>query len=109
MSVVSVYCIFATAEEAERIGRTVVEEGLAACINILAPCRSIYGWQAAIETAEEVPAILKTSAEAADALISRIDGLHSYDVPCIAVWPIDKLLLSYAEWVELSIGPIGNA
>ena len=41
MSVVSVYCIFANAEEAERIGRTVVEEGLAACINILAPCRSI--------------------------------------------------------------------
>ena len=109
MSVVSVYCIFANAEEAERIGRTVVEEGLAACINILAPCRSIYRWQGAIETAEEVPAILKTSAEAADALISRIDGLHSYDVPCIAVWPIDKLLLSYAEWVEQSVGPIGNA
>ncbi len=109
MSVVSVYCIFANAEEAERIGRTVVEEGLAACINILAPCRSIYSWQGAIETADEVPAILKTSAEAADALISRIDGLHSYDVPCIAVWPIEKLLLSYAEWVEQSVGPIGNA
>ena len=109
MSVVSVYCIFANAEEAERIGRTVVEEGLAACINILAPCRSIYSWQGAIETADEVPAILKTSAKAADALISRIDGLHSYDVPCIAVWPIEKLLLSYAEWVEQSVGPIGNA
>ena len=109
MSVVSVYCIFANAEEAERIGRTVVEEGLAACINILAPCRSIYSWQGAIETADEVPAILKTSAEAADALISRIDGLHSYDVPCIAVWPIEKWLLSYAEWVEQSVGPIGNA
>jgi periplasmic divalent cation tolerance protein len=109
MSVVTVYCIFASAEEAQRIGRTVVEEGLAACINILAPCRSIYSWQGSIETAEEVPAILKTSAEAADALISRIDGLHSYDVPCIAVWPIDKLLLSYAEWVEQSVGPIGNA
>ena len=109
MSVVSVYCIFASAEEADRIGRMVVEEELAACINILAPCRSIYSWQGAIETAEEVPAILKTSAEAADALISRIDGLHSYDVPCIAVWPIEKLLLSYAEWVEQSVGPIGNA
>ena len=103
MSVVSVYCIFANAEEAERIGRTVVEEGLAACINILAPCRSIYSWQGAIETADEVPAILKTSAEAAEALISRIDGLHSYDEPCIAVWPIEKLLLSYAEWVEQSV------
>ena len=79
MSVVSVYCVFASTEEAERIGRTVVEEGLAACINILAPCRSIYRWQGAIETAEEAPAILKTSAEAAEALISRIAGLHSYE------------------------------
>jgi periplasmic divalent cation tolerance protein len=109
VSVVSVYCIFASAEEAERIGRTVVEERLAACINVLAPCRSIYRWQGAIETSEEAPAILKTSAEAADALISRIAGLHSYDVPCIAVWPIDKLLLGYAEWVEQSVGPLGNA
>jgi periplasmic divalent cation tolerance protein len=109
VSVVSVYCIFASAEEAERIGRTVVEERLAACINVLAPCRSIYRWQGEIETSEEVPAILKTSAEAADALISRIAGLHSYDVPCIAVWPIDKLLLGYAEWVEQSVGPVGNA
>ena len=109
MSVVSVYCIFATAEEAEQIGRTVVEEGLAACINILAPCRSIYRWHGAIETSDEVAAILKTRAEAADALISRIASLHSYEVPCIAVWPIDKLLLGYAEWVEQSVGPLGNA
>ena len=109
MSIVSVYCIFASADEAERIGRTVVEEGLAACINVLGPCRSVYRWHGAIETAEETPAILKTSAEAADALISRIAGLHSYDVPCIAVWPIDKLLLSYAEWVEQCVGPLGNA
>ena len=109
MSVVSVYCIFASAEEAERIGRILVEERLAACINILAPCRSIYRWQGEIESAEEAPAILKPPGEAADALISRIAGLHSYEVPCIAVWPIDKLLLSYAEWVEQSVGPLGNA
>jgi periplasmic divalent cation tolerance protein len=109
MSVVSVYVIFANPEEAERIGRVVVEERLAACINVLGPCRSIYRWQGDVETADETPAILKTTAEAADALISRIAGLHSYDVPCIAVWPIDKLLLSYAEWVEQSIGVVGNA
>ena len=109
MSVVSVYCLFANAEEAERTGRIAVEERLAACINILAPCRSVYRWQGEVETSEEVPAILKTTGEAADALISRIAGLHSYDVPCVAVWPIDKLLLSYAEWVEQSVGPIGNA
>jgi periplasmic divalent cation tolerance protein len=103
MSVVSVYAIFASAEEAERIGRTVVEERLAACINILPNVCSIYRWQGAIETSEEVAAILKTSAAVADALIARIAALHSYDVPCIVTWPIDKVLGCYAEWVEGSV------
>lgn len=104
MSVISVYAIFATAEEAERIGRTVIDERLAACINILGPVRSIYRWQAAVETADEVAAILKTTDIAADALITRIAGLHSYEVPCIVTWPIDKVLGSYADWVEGSVG-----
>lgn len=100
MTIVSVYAVFASAEEAERIGRTVVDEQLAACINILAPCRSIYRWQGKIESAEEVPAILKTHGWRANELVERIAELHSYDVPCIAVWPIEKLLSGYADWVE---------
>ena len=71
MSTVSVYAVFANAEEAERIGRTVVEERLAACINILAPVRSIYRWQGKIETADEVAAIFKTHHWRADALMER--------------------------------------
>jgi periplasmic divalent cation tolerance protein len=104
MSVVSVYAIFATAEEAEHVGRTVIDERLAACINILGPVRSIYRWQGAVEAADEVAAILKTTDFAADALITRIAGLHSYEVPCIVTWPIDKVLGSYADWVEGSVG-----
>lgn len=104
MSVVSVYVIFADLEEAERVGRAVVEERLAACINILGPVRSIYRWQGAVETSEEVAAILKTSHIAADALITRIAALHSYEVPCVATSPIDKILRSYADWVEENVG-----
>jgi periplasmic divalent cation tolerance protein len=104
MTVVSVYAIFANADEATRIGRQVVEERLAACINILGPCRSIYRWRGAVETADEAAAILKTTDAMADSLIARIAALHSYDVPCVTVWPIDKLLVSYAEWVEESVG-----
>ncbi len=103
MTIVSVYAVFANAEEAERIGRTVVQEKLAACINILGPCRSIYRWHGAIETTEEAPAILKTHGWQADALMERIAALHSYDTPCIAVWPIEKLLRRYADWVEDSV------
>ncbi len=104
MSVVSVYALFASGEEAERIGRTVVEERLAACINILSPVRSIYRWKGEIESAEEVAAILKTSEASAAALMARIAALHSYDVPCVVAWPVDKVLRSYADWVEDSTG-----
>lgn len=104
MTIVSVYAIFADSEEAERIGRQMVEERLAACVNILPPCRSIYRWQGTVETADEVPAIFKTTRAGADALIARIAALHSYDIPCIVAWPIDKLLVDYAEWVEGSVG-----
>ena len=104
MTIVSVYAIFANHAEAETIGRTVVEERLAACINILGASRSIYRWQGKIEESDEVPAIFKTDERQADALIARIATLHSYEVPCITVWPIDKLLAGYAEWVEQSVG-----
>ena len=104
MSVVSVYAIFANAEEAERIGRAMVEERLAACVNILGAIRSIYRWQGAVEAADEVAAIFKTRHDAVAALITRIAGLHSYDVPCIVSWPVDKLLDTYADWVEGSVG-----
>ena len=103
MTIVSVYAVFADAEEAERIGQTVVDERLAACNNILAPIRSIYRWKGAIESVEEVAAILKTSTDRADALMTRIAALHSYEVPCVVTWPIDKVLGHYADWVEDSV------
>jgi len=104
LSVLSVYAVFADAEEAERIGRTVVEERLAACVNVLGPIRSIYRWKGAVETADEVAAIFKTTDDGAGALMTRIAGLHSYDLPCVVTWPIDKVLGGYAEWVADSVG-----
>jgi periplasmic divalent cation tolerance protein len=103
MSVVSIYAIFANLEEAERIGRAMVEERLAACVNLLGQVRSIYRWKGAVETSDEVAAIFKTTDERAGLLIARIAALHSYDVPCIAAWPIDKILGAYADWVEDSV------
>ncbi len=103
MSVISVYSVFANADEAERIGRTVVEERLAACVNILGPIRSIYRWRGAVESADEVAAIFKTAHERGDALVTRIAVLHSYEVPCVATWPIDKILGVYADWVEEAV------
>ena len=103
MSILSVYCTFADAQEAERVGRQVVEERLAACVNILGPIRSIYRWEGDVEIADEVAAIFKTTADAEAELVSRIAALHSYDVPAIVVWPIAKSPASYEDWVEASV------
>lgn len=104
MTIVSVYALFGSPEEADRIGRQCVEEHLAACVNIVGPCRSIYRWQGAIETSDEVAAIFKTSEAAADALMDRIAEMHSYEVPAIAVWPIAKSPDSYVAWVKQNVG-----
>jgi periplasmic divalent cation tolerance protein len=103
MSVISVYAVFADKDEAERIGRLMVEERLAACVNILGQIRSIYRWKGNIETSDEVAAIFKASDERAGDLMTRIAALHSYEVPCIVTWPIDQILGSYADWVEANV------
>ena len=104
MSVVSVYAVFADAEEAERIGRTVVEERLAACINILGPRPLDLPLARRDRDCRRGRRHLQDHAASADALIARIAALHSYDVPCIVTWPIDKILAGYADWVEDSVG-----
>ena len=104
MTVAIVYAVFADVDEAMRIGRTLVEERLAACINITAPCTSIYWWEGTVEQSDEAPAILKTTVARADALIERIAELHSYEVPAIVAWPADHALPAFAEWVEVNSG-----
>ena len=98
--IVTVYAVFANADEARTVARTVIDERLAACANLLAPCRSIYRWQGAIEEAEEVPVLFKTGAGRAEALIARIAALHSYDVPAAVVWSIAAAHAPYGEWVR---------
>ncbi len=93
----SVYAVFADMAEAERIAGAVVDEGLAACANILGPCRSIYRWQGRTERAEEVPALFKTVR--AEALIARIAALHSYDVPAVMAFAAAPVHPPYLDWV----------
>ena len=103
MSTVTIYAVFANADEADLIGRAMVEDQLAACVNILGPISSIYRWQGKVEEAQEVAALFKSTDAAAERLIARIAELHSYDVPCIETWPVDKVLQAYGEWVEDSV------
>ena len=102
--IVTVYATFGSADEAERIGRQLVEERHAACVNILGACRSIYRWQGEIEEADEVAALFKTTAGQAPALLQRLTSLHSYDVPAAVVWPIDETGESFRQWVTSNTG-----
>ncbi|MCJ8159735.1 divalent-cation tolerance protein CutA [Sphingomonas sp. LaA6.9] len=103
-SIVTVYAVFGSQDEAERIGTAMIEERMAACVNILAPCRSIYRWKGAIEQAVEVPALFKTTAANANDLVARIAALHSYDTPAITVWSIAHAPDSYSAWAEAETG-----
>jgi len=67
---------------------------------VLGDCHSIYRWQGKVEVGTEAAAIFKARADKADALVARIAELHSYDVPAIAVWPVEKAWPAYAAWVE---------
>lgn len=83
------YVTFPSAAEAERVAEAVLNEKLAACVNILAPCASIYRWEGKIEHADEVPALFKTRPMLARRLRERIAALHSYDLPVIEAWPVE--------------------
>ncbi len=98
--IVSVYISFASDAEADAIGRTLIEERLAACVNILGESRSIYRWHGRIETATEVAAIAKTTASMTDELIRRVVELHSYDTPAITAWPVENAPVPYIQWVR---------
>lgn len=82
-----VVATFASSEEAETIGRRMVEERIAACVNLLGPCTSIYRWQGKVETATEHRALFKTTPQLARELADRIAALHSYDLPVVDIWP----------------------
>lgn len=82
-----VVATFASSEEAETIGRRMVEAQIAACVNLLGPCTSIYRWQGKVETATEHRALFKTTPQLARELADRIAALHSYDLPVVEIWP----------------------
>ena len=101
--IATVYAVFGSHDEAERISEAMIEQRLAACVNILGPAQSIYRWDGKIERAEEVPALFKTTRDAANQLIAAIADAHSYDLPAICLWPIDRTLAPYADWINSEI------
>jgi periplasmic divalent cation tolerance protein len=85
---------------AERLASALIEKRVAACVNILAPCRSVYRWQGAVQHDEEHPMLIKTTGERYAALEAAIRAGHPYELPEIIALPIERGLPAYLDWVS---------
>lgn len=83
-----------------KIARALVERKLAACVNILAECTSVYRWRGRLETATEVPLMIKTRAAIYDDVEAVIKSMHSYELPEIIAVPIERGLPDFLEWIN---------
>jgi len=95
-----VFCTCAEQDEAARIATALVEERLAACVNVLPAIESIYRWQAAVERATEILLLIKTTQAQLEALRDRIQFLHSYDTPEIIAVPVVGGSERYLDWLR---------
>ncbi len=92
-------------EEAAKIARALVEERLAACVNIIPGVRSIYRWQGKVEDDREVLMVIKTDADALNDLEERVRAIHSYEVPEVIALRIDQGSGPYLDWLAGSVLP----
>ncbi len=86
-------------ESAQRLAEAVIAQRAAACVNLLAPCTSVYRWQGRVETAEEVPVLMKTTRAAYARLEKIVREHHPYELPEIIALPVEAGLPGYLRWV----------
>jgi periplasmic divalent cation tolerance protein len=84
---------------AEKLAQVLVESGAAACVNVLAPCRSVYRWNDALEWADEIPLLIKTTTANYADVEAVIGAHHPYDVPELIAIPITNGLPAYLDWL----------
>lgn len=91
------------AEDAERIGRALVERGLAACVNVVPAVTSVYRWKGKMEKEEERLLLIKTRADRFDALREALVSLHPYEVPEVLALPVAGGHAPYLEWLDQNV------
>jgi periplasmic divalent cation tolerance protein len=87
------------AASAEKLARALIDSRAAACVNILAACRSIYRWQGAVETANEIPLLIKSTAAHYPLVEQIVRTQHPYDLPELIAIPITQGLPAYLDWL----------
>jgi periplasmic divalent cation tolerance protein len=94
--------------EAKRIAHALVEERLAACVNLIGGVHSVYRWKETVETAEEVLLLIKTREEKVDAVRTRVHELHSYEVPEFLVLDVAEGDTAYLDWIASCVREDGK-
>jgi periplasmic divalent cation tolerance protein len=100
MNLIAAYITTKDRDQAYRIGRTLVEERIVACVNVIDGMQSIYWWQGKICEGSEAVLIAKTRESHFDRLVERVKELHTYSVPCIVSFPIENGNPDYLKWLE---------
>ena len=95
-----VYMTFPSEEEARKVGKKVVEEGLARCVNIIPGMESLFIWEGSMRSEKECILIAKTADRNYAKLEKRVKQLHSYKVPCIISFKVSKGSREFIKWVE---------
>ena len=90
---------------AEKLADALIQKRVAACVNILAPCRSVYRWKGAVQHDEEHPVLIKTTRERYAALEAAIREAHPYELPEIVAVPIERGLPAYLAWLADETAP----
>jgi periplasmic divalent cation tolerance protein len=103
MKVNFIYMTAGSRDEARKIGKELVVDGLAACVNILDNMNSFYKWQGEIQDDTEVVIIAKTTEDRVPALIEKVKALHSYDCPCIVAIPVSGGNQAFLDWVAAEV------
>ena len=94
---------------ATRLAHLLVDEGLAACVQVLPGVTSVYRWEGAVETADEHLLLVKTTAAAFDAIRARIGSEHPYETPEVLAVPVVAVAPGYAAWVSAAVDPRRDA
>ena len=93
---------------ARSVARELVERRLAACVNVMAPCWSVYRWQGELDSAAEIPMLAKVTAAGYPALEAALRALHPYELPEIVALPVAAGLPGYLDWVRMETTNSGN-
>ena len=106
MESVLVITSFADKKDAIALAEALIDQHLAACVNVLSPCTSVYRWQGNIESAEEIPVLIKTQRQHYERVEQLIKMMHPYELPEVIMVPILNGLPAYLQWIANETQPL---